>query len=181
MGKNEIRTGRVSNINYASGMVEVTYFDRGESVTHWVSMLSNGEYRMPRVGELVQVAHNSNGAAFAAVIGTMWNEANRPAEGFEGLYRKEYGSGATGKAYERYDEKTGAYTKHVDGSMTLDIEGPLEITVGGTSVVISGEGIEIFAPKAEIHAAGGDVAVGGTSLNRHTHRESDGGQTGNPQ
>lgn len=39
------RTGRVSSIDYAAGTYEVTYFDRGRSVTRKINAMSNGEYQ----------------------------------------------------------------------------------------------------------------------------------------
>ena len=41
------RTGRVSAIDYKAGTYEVTYFDRGKSVTRQINAISNGEYKMP--------------------------------------------------------------------------------------------------------------------------------------
>lgn len=57
------RTGRVSAIDYKAGTYEVTYFDRGKSVTRQINAISNGEYKMPSIGQVVSVSHNSNGAA----------------------------------------------------------------------------------------------------------------------
>ena len=90
---NPIRTGRVSSVNYQEGTFEVTYFDRGKSVTQKINAVSNGEYKMPNIGQVVSVIHNSNGAAAAVSVGTIWNATNRPAEGFKGLFRKEYVTG----------------------------------------------------------------------------------------
>lgn len=92
------RTGRVSAIDYEAGTYEVTYFDRGQSVTRKINAISNGEYKMPVIGQIVSVAHTSSGLAAATTTGTVWNKTNRPAEGFKGLYRKEYGS-QKGRAY----------------------------------------------------------------------------------
>jgi hypothetical protein len=72
--------------------------------------MSNGEYKMPQIGDIVAVSHNSNGTAQAVTMGTVWNQSNVPAEGYKGLYRKEYGE-ETGQAYERYDSNTGVYTQ----------------------------------------------------------------------
>lgn len=110
---NTNRTGRVSAIDYEAGTYEVTYFDRGQSVTRKINAISNGEYKMPVIGQIVSVAHTSSGLAAATTTGTVWNKTNRPAEGFKGLYRKEYGS-QKGRAYSRYDENTGVYTQYVD-------------------------------------------------------------------
>lgn len=83
------RTGRVSAIDYEAGTYEVTYFDRGKSVTRQINAMSNGEYKMPCVGQVVSVAHNSNGTAAGTTTGTVWNKTNKPAEGYKGLYRKK--------------------------------------------------------------------------------------------
>ena len=68
------RTGRVSAIDYKAGTYEVTYFDRGKSVTRQINAISNGEYKMPSIGQVVSVSHNSNGAAAGTTTGTVWNK-----------------------------------------------------------------------------------------------------------
>lgn len=107
------RTGRVSAIDYEAGTYEVTYFDRGKSVTRKINAVSNGEYKMPEIGQMVSVCHNSNGTGAAVAVGTVWNRTNKPVEGFKGLFRKEYGL-AAGKAFERYDDNTGVYVQCID-------------------------------------------------------------------
>ena len=66
------RTGRVSAIDYEAGTYEVTYFDRGQSVTRKINAISNGEYKMPVIGQIVSVAHTSSGLAAATTTGTDW-------------------------------------------------------------------------------------------------------------
>lgn len=64
MANSEIRIGRVSSINYETGMARVTYRDKDETVTTEFPMLNfNDEYRMPKVGQDVMVAHLSNGSS----------------------------------------------------------------------------------------------------------------------
>ena len=53
----EVRLGNVSSIDYENGLCEVTYPDRDDTVTEMVPMLSNREYRMPEVDDLVVVLH----------------------------------------------------------------------------------------------------------------------------
>lgn len=133
------RTGRVSAIDYEAGTYEVTYFDRGKSVTRQINAMSNGEYKMPCVGQVVSVAHNSNGTAAGTTTGTVWNKTNKPAEGYKGLYRKEYGTSRKGQAYSRYDENTGVYTQYVDkrtgrtcnGEIFDEAKGPISLVAGG--------------------------------------------------
>jgi len=158
----EIRTGRVSSIDYTSGTYEVTYHDRGKSVTKQINAVSNGEYKMPRIGQVVSVVHNSNGPAAAVATGTIWNKSNRPAEGFEGLYRKEYGE-EPGDAYERYDAGTGIYTQviptqtgrtcggtirdeckgiilMVDGDADATVKGEITLSINGASITVDADG-----------------------------------------
>ena len=71
MANSEIRVGRVSAVNYDKGMIRVTYRDKDDSVTGEFPMLTNNdEYRMPKVGQDVLVAHLSNGSSRGAIIGT---------------------------------------------------------------------------------------------------------------
>lgn len=144
---NLIRTGRVSSIDYQAGTFEVTYFDRGQSVTQKINAISNGEYKMPNIGQMVSVIHNSNGTAAACSMGTIWNAANRPAEGYKGLFRKEYGT-EPGQAFSRYDANTGVFT----------------MTVGNVVITINRDGsVHLDAPDG--------VTVNGASLSTHTNDE----------
>lgn len=159
------RTGRVSAIDYAAGTYEVTYFDRGKSVTKQINAMSNGEYKMPNVGQIVSVSHNSNGTAAATTTGTVWNATNTPAEGYKGLYRKEYGS-KKGTAYERYDENTGVYTQYTNkrtgrtcnGEIFDEAKGPVSIVAGGQLQLKSS------GASASIQAKTGMGIVGGTTV-----------------
>lgn len=130
---NTIRTGRVSSVNYKEGTYEVTYFDRGKSVTRAVNAMSNGEYQMPSVGQVVSVSHNSNGQTAATTTGTVWNRSNKPAEGYEGLYRKEYAPSEKGKAYERYDANTGVYTQYTNTRTGRNCKGTIYDEAGGAA------------------------------------------------
>ena len=83
MMADSIRFGKVSNINYKTGCMEVTYEDREDSVTDMIPMLANAGYKMPKVGDTVVVAHNSNGEEEGVVLGTTWGENENPPEGAE--------------------------------------------------------------------------------------------------
>lgn len=170
-----IRTGRVSAIDYKAGTYEVTYFDRGKSVTRQINAMSNGEYMMPEIGQIVSVNHNSNGAAAATTTGSIWNQSNRPAEGFKGLYRKEY-SNKKGQAYDRYDANTGVFTQYVDkrtgricnGEICDEAQGPIRLNAGGTVQIKSGRasisvtaktGVGVTAEENVTVEAGGFVSI----------------------
>ena len=160
------RTGRVSAIDYEAGTYEVTYFDRGKSVTRQINAMSNGEYKMPCVGQVVSVAHNSNGTAAGTTTGTVWNKTNKPAEGYKGLYRKEYGTSRKGQAYSRYDENTGVYTQYVDkrtgrtcnGEIFDEAKGPVSVIAGGQLQLKSS------CASASIQAKTGMGIVAGTTV-----------------
>ena len=174
MGSNAVnRTGRVSSIDYERGTYEVTYFDRGQSVTKQINAMSNGEYKMPKIGQVVSVSHNSNGSAQATTTGTVWNSSNKPAEGYKGLYRKEY-SNTKGQAYERYDENTGVYTqfaptrtgRNCNGEIYDEAKGAASIVAGGQIQLNSnGASVSLQAAKgAGINAGEGVSIEAGTSM-----------------
>ncbi len=99
------RIGTVSKIDKENGMVSVVYPDRDNNVTDLVPCISfNDEYKMPKVGDKVFLAHLSNGTEAALAFGKFWNEANKPLDK-EDTYRKQFDY--DGKAYMKYDEKTG--------------------------------------------------------------------------
>lgn len=136
----EVRFGNVSSIDYEAGKCEVTYPDRDDTVTEMVPFLSNGEYQTPEVDDLVLVLHPGESPEDAVVVGTVWNEKNKPPEGKEKVYRKDYAN-SRGKAYRKFDANAKELTDYVDGKKILKAKS-LEIQVGGATVTIS-EGGEI--------------------------------------
>lgn len=163
--KNGIRLGKVSAIDYATGMIRVAYHEKDDSVTRLVPLLSD-EYFMPEVGDQVLVLHLSNGSEAAVVLGRPWSEKNKPAEGSAGLYRKELAR-APGTAMVRYKDGT---LRIKASSIVLD--GNVTIT-GNLSVL------------GDITVAGkitstGDTVAGGKSLIGHKHTDSVGGSTTAP-
>ena len=187
----EVRLGNVSSIDYENGLCEVTYPDRDDTVTEMVPMLSNREYRMLDVNDLVVVLHPGDSPEDAVILGTIWNEKIKPAEGKEKVFRKEY-SNEDGKAYRKFDANAKELLDFVDGKKILKAKS-LEVKVGGTTVTISESGsvkvdspagIEIkasgelklsattltaSAATVNITGGGGDVTVSGKSLVKHTH------------
>ncbi len=136
MADQPIRIGRVSSVNYDTGMMRVVYSDKGKEVTKELPFLNyNDEYTMPKVGEQVLTAHLSNGNSRGVVVGKMWNQKNRPAESGKGIYRKEF-SRSRGSAYARYEDETGIY-----------------YLVAGTVQITGINGIELSSPEIKIEAA----------------------------
>lgn len=187
----EVRLGNVSSIDYENGLCEVTYPDRDDTVTEMVPTLSNREYRMPEVDDLVVVLHPGDSPEDAVILGTIWNEKIKPAEGKEKVFRKEY-SNENGKAYRKFDANAKELLDFVDGKKILKAKS-LEIKIGSATVTISESGsakvdspagIEIkasgelklsattltaSAATVNITGGGGDVTVSGKSLVKHTH------------
>jgi phage baseplate assembly protein gpV len=89
-----IRIGTVSTVDYKNGMVSVQYPELDGSVTNKMPVLSfNGEYKMPEVDDMVLVVYLSNGSSIGIVLGTFWNQSNKPASTGKGIYRKQIASG----------------------------------------------------------------------------------------
>lgn len=187
----EVRLGNVSSIDYENGLCEVTYPDRDDTVTEMVPCLSRREYMMPEVGDIVVVLHPGDSPEDAVVLGTIWNEKIKPAEGKEKIFRKEY-CNEDGKAYRKFDANAKELLDFVDGKKILKAKS-LEVKIGSATVTISeGGNVKITSPASitvqaaselklaattltasaatvNITGAGGDVVVSGKSLVTHTH------------
>lgn len=128
--KYEVRYGRVSTIDYEAGTCEVTYKDRDESVTKKVSFISNRKYVMPKVGDMLIVLHPGAQPEDAIVLGTIWNEKNKPTGGGEGIYREDYNLEA-GKCFFLYDANEPASKFYVDGNDSVQVTGDRKTSVEG--------------------------------------------------
>ncbi len=130
MADSEIRVGRISSVNYETGMARVTYRDKDETVTSEFPIITNNdEYRMPQIGQDVLVAHLSNGSSRGAIIGTLWNQKYSPHETGDKLYRKDL-SREKDAAYVRYSDETGEYliktaNLHLNGVNKTILDGPV--------------------------------------------------------
>lgn len=198
----EVRLGNVSSIDYENGLCEVTYPDRDDTVTEMVPFLSRREYMMPEVDDLVVVLHPGDSPEDAVVLGTIWNEKIKPAEGKEKIFRKEY-CNEDGKAYRKFDANAKELLDFVDGKKILKAKS-LEVKIGSATVAISeGGDVKITSPASitvqaaselelsattltasaatvNITGGGGDVTVSGKSLVKHTHNGNLGKQTTPP-
>lgn len=134
-----IRTGKVSSIDYKTGMMKVVYYDKGKAVTSNFPYANfNNEYNMPPVGSQVLVAHLSNGSSRGVVLGNMWNEKNIPSESGKELYRKEL-SKTRGAAIIRYDDSSGEYLVkagniQINGINKTELDGP-KVTIDASILV----------------------------------------------
>lgn len=163
MKKTGIRIGKVSSVDYETGMMQVVYTDKDNAETTKLPYANfNNEYCMPKIGEQVLVAHLSNGSSRGVVLGTMWNKKNTPAENGQKLYRKEL-SGTSGAAYIRFDDEDGEYLIRapvilMHGIDRTDLEGP-EVNIAA-NVKTSFESPEHEAVLKNIQlsgAEGGDI------------------------
>ena len=102
MAERLIRMGKVSSIDYANGMISVTYPDLDNSTTDTFPVFSlTDEYKMPGIGQEVLVLHMSNGQSAGVVMGRYWNRGNRPPVSGDNVFRNELGK-AFGEAYIQY-------------------------------------------------------------------------------
>ena len=103
MGNMPIRIGKISSVDKKTGMVSVLYEDRENEVTGMLPYFNYGdEYKPPKIGQMVLVAHISNGNVRAVVIGSYYNEANPPKVPEADWYKSIFGT----EAFMRYDEAT---------------------------------------------------------------------------
>ncbi len=149
----EVRVGRVSSINYETGMMRVTYTDKNRAVTREFPLLNyGGEYNMPEVGQSVAVAHLSNGSSRGVILGTVWNKNNLPEEGKKGVYRKDF-SKTRGAAVQQYAEDTGTM---VLKAPNVSIMGNRETEIEGAILSI-GANIQILLDTPEVEITAGTV------------------------
>ena len=183
----EIRVGKVSSIDYPSGMIRVVYHDKDNDVTRPIPLFSS-EYAMPPVGALVAVVHLSNGAEAGVVLGRPWSAKLTPPEGFEGLYRKDFDL-TPGQCYFRYDaagpeslfhnegdgavEIQGSQNTRIKGDRTETIEGSADTTVkgdcsktvqGSQTTAIQGDAQITVSGKLTLQVGGCTVQIDGSSV-----------------
>lgn len=155
MANSEIRIGKVSSVDYPSGMAKVTYRDKDESTTMDYPMVNfNDEYRMPEPGQYVAVAHMSNGSSRGVILGTVWNKKNIPQETGKELYRKDF-SRKKDAAYVRYSDETGEYlvkaaNVHINGVNETILDGPEVEISANISILIQTEDMKVDISDLEV-------------------------------
>lgn len=96
--ENTVRVGYISSIDYQTGMVRVAYPDKGNGATAELPFFNfTGEYRMPKVKEMVLVLHLSNDTSSGVVMGSFWGDGTPPPVSGDGEYQKTFSD----TAYER--------------------------------------------------------------------------------
>ena len=167
----EIRVGKVSSIDYPSGMIRVTYPDMDDDVTRPIPLFSS-EYAMPPVGALVAVVHLSNGAEAGVVLGRPWSAKLTPPEGFEGLYRKDFDL-TPGQCYFRYDAAGPESLFHNEGDSAVEIQGSQDTRIkgdrtaaieGSADTTVQGDARITVSGKLTLQVGGCTVQIDGSSV-----------------
>ena len=167
----EIRVGKVSSIDYPSGMIRVVYHDKDNDVTRPIPLFSS-EYAMPPVGALVAVVHLSNGAEAGVVLGRPWSNKLTPPEGFQGLYRKDFDL-KPGQCYFRYDAAGPESLFHNEGDSAVEIQGSQDTRIkgdrtetieGSQTTAIQGDANITVSGKLTLQVGGCTVQIDGSSV-----------------
>lgn len=164
-----IRKGKVSSINYETGMMRVTYKDRDNAVTAEMPILNNNmEYSMPGIGQDVLVAHLSNGSSRGVVLGPLWNQENMPAEARKDFYRKDFSS-RKGVAYIEYDDKTGQYRIKaanliLDGVNKTELQGPHLLIAANIDILVETAELQLQVESVKV-ANDMDINGAGVAVN----------------
>lgn len=162
------RTGRVSAIDYEAGTYEVTYFDRGKSVTRQINARCNGEYKMPCVGRLMMRCPQQQRTARAPPPARLESRPTNRRRATRACTERNTAPAAKGQAYSRYDENTGVYTQYVDkrtgrtcnGEIFDEAKGPVSVIAGGQlQLKSSGASASIQAKTGMGIVAGTTVAI----------------------
>ena len=167
----EIRVGKVSSIDYPSGMIRVVYHDKDDDVTRPIPLFSS-EYAMPPVGALVAVVHLSNGAEAGVVLGRPWSAKLTPPEGFQGLYRKDFDL-KPGQCYFRYDAAGPESLFHNEGDSAVEIQGSQDTRIkgdrtaaieGSADTTVQGDARITVSGKLTLQVGGCTVQIDGSSV-----------------
>lgn len=159
MAQRTVRIGKVSKINYKTGMIKVTYPELDDCVTAEFPVFSfTDEYKMPKIGQEVLVLHLSSGQSAGILLGKYWNKNNLPPDYGQGknVFNKEIDE-EFGKVYINYKDKT----------LTVYDE------TGDINIDVIGGAVNIKATK-DVNITGnvtvtGDAIIGGKSFLEHTH------------
>ena len=130
MGKSSdtIRQGRISSLNYETGRARVVYEDKNNAVTQELPLLTF-EYDMPRVGDQVYVAHQSNGVENGIVISRYWRDDEMPVEYGPHIWRKELRDDAG--SFIKFDRNS--HTLFIDvqssSNVSVDIQAAKDVSI----------------------------------------------------
>ena len=107
MNQRLIRIGKVSAVDYETGMASVTYPEMDGNTPDKFPIFSlTGEYKMPAIGAEVLALHLPTGQSCGVILGGMWNQENPPKKSGEHVFYKELGDEPE-EAYLEYDGADG--------------------------------------------------------------------------
>ncbi len=179
MERDGLRVGKITAIYYEKGTARVTYDDRNKAVSKELPFLFS-EIFPYKIDDLVWTARLSSNRADGIIIGLANSEVTPPAEGKDGLYRKDF-SRTVGDAYIRYDPDEKELKVETTGKIKLICGKDAEVSIeGNAKVTISGNANTTVSGNLTVTAASGDITVAGISLCNHTHTCPD-GTTSKPQ
>ncbi len=136
-----IRVGKVSNIDYKNGYLQVTYPDRNDIVSTMLPHLNFEEsYKMPKIGDMVLVALLPNAVSMGVVIGKYFTDENTPIEYGKNIY------------YKKLDDK-GNHIKFDTDTETLFIKAKNIVIDIDQSIDISAKNISINAQTLSINTS----------------------------
>lgn len=79
-----IRIGRISKVDVENGMASVTYEDKDDLTTDMLPILKpflrGANFKAPKAGEYVCVAHTDNNPSRGVILGWYYNGENPPEE-----------------------------------------------------------------------------------------------------
>lgn len=87
----DIRHGTVSQADYDTGRIRVTYKEKQDCVSSWLEYFNfNGEYKVPAIGSsvIVLMLDSSKGVA----LGGYFNKETQLIESGKGVFMKELGT-----------------------------------------------------------------------------------------
>lgn len=87
-----IRIGRISSVNPVSAMARVYYPDRDSTTSELALFGYHGEFKLPKVNDQVVVLHLPNDTSSGIILGSFWNETDKPPKEVE--YKKDLGTGS---------------------------------------------------------------------------------------
>lgn len=181
----EIRIGKVSRVDYKTGMVSVVFTDLDDDVTELLPYITfNNEYHPPDVESYVAVMHLSNGPEVAFVLGRFWDGSVDPEKTGKDVYRKEL-SNTPGKAWIQWDPDKKEITINaenitvkakkdltVDSDKNVTVKSDATITVNAeSSITIQSSGpVTVKAAGAcTLSDSGGTTTVGAIIAHMKTH------------
>lgn len=158
-----IRIGQVSQIDYETGMIRVTYKDMDEAVSAPLPYAClDGEYHMPNVEDYVLVLHLTNGQEAGVILGRYWNKKHKPPVYGKDRYRKDF-SNDVGKAFLERNPDGQKATLHFDLPLTIGSDGAVRLE--------SGQSITIDASNIILSCSAGTTTVAAIIQHMRSYHE----------